>query len=98
MNTNLTFKFDFQTDSTDCAYSLMNIIMEKLKSLQSVCENLRYVEVNLFAPEDSDDKSKAAILKVISNENNIAEYSRSKRWEDAFLNAYDRVRDLIIAK
>ena len=98
MNTNLTFKFDFQTDSTDCAYSLLGMIMEKLKSLQSVCEDLRYVEVNLFAAEDPNEHSKAALLKVISSDNNIAEYSRSKRWEDAFLNVYDKVRDLIIAR
>jgi hypothetical protein len=76
----------------------MNIIMEKLKSLQSVCEDLKYVEVNLFAPEGPNEQSKTALLKVISNDNNIAEYSRSKRWEDAFLNAFDKVRDLIIAR
>ena len=45
MNSNLTFKFDFQTDSTDCAYSLMNMIMEKLKTLQSVCANLKYINI-----------------------------------------------------
>ena len=98
MNTNLTFKFDFQTDSTDCAYSLMNLIMEKLKSLQSVCAGLKYIEVNLFAPEGADGDTKTALFKVMSDENNIAEYSRSKRWEDAFLNAFDKVRDHIVAK
>lgn len=98
MDTNLTFKFDFQTDSTDCAYSLMSLIMEKLKSLQPVCEGLRYIEVNLFTPEGSDGESKTALFKVISKEGNIAEYSRSKRWEDAFLNAFDKVRDHIMTK
>lgn len=72
--------------------------MEKIKSLQSVCEDLKYVEVKLFAPEGPNEQSKTALLKVISNDNNIAEYSRSKRWEDAFLNAFDKVRDLIIAR
>ena len=72
--------------------------MEKIKSLQSVCEDLKYVEVNLFAPEGPNEQSKTALLKVISNDNNISEYSRSKRWEDAFLNAFDKVRDLIIAR
>ena len=72
--------------------------MEKLKSLQSVCQDVKYVEVNLFAPEDFNEHSKAALLKVISNDKNIAECSRSKRWEDAFLNAYDKVRDLITAR
>ena len=85
MNSNLTLKFDFQTDSTYCAYSLMSIIMEKLKSLQSVCKGLTYIEVNLFAPEGPRGESKTALLKIISNDSNIAEYSRSKRWEDAFL-------------
>lgn len=98
MNTNLTLKFDFQTDSTDCAYSLMSMIMEKLKSLQSACTDLKYIEVNLFSPEGSDDENKTALFKVISNGNNIAEYSRSKRWEDAFLNAFDRVKEHIMKK
>lgn len=98
MNTNLTFKFDFQTDSTDCAYSLMNMIMEKLKSLQSACVGLKYIEVNLFTPEGSTGDNKTALFKVISNDNNIAEYSRSKRWEDAFLNAFDKVKEHITNK
>ena len=98
MNSNLTLKFDFQTDSTDCAYWLMAIIMEKLKSLQAVCENLKYVEVRLFAPEGPNGESKTALFKVISDDNHIAEYSRSKRWEDAFLNAFDKVRDHIISR
>ncbi len=98
MNTNLTFKFDFQTDSTDCAYSLMNIIMEKLKSLQSACAGLTYIEVNLFSPEGATGDNKTALFKIISNDNSIAEYSRSKRWEDAFLNAFDKVTDHITRK
>ena len=98
MNTNLTFKFDFQTDSTDCAYSLMTLIMEKLKSLQSLCSGLKYIEVNLSAPEGADGESKTALFKVVSDESNISEYSRSKRWEDAFLNAFDKVRDTMLAK
>lgn len=98
MNTNLTFKFDFQTDSTESAYSLMNMIMEKLKSLQSVSTDLKYIEVNLFTPDESNDENKTALLKVISNDESIAEYSRSKRWEDAFLNAFDKVKDHIMNK
>lgn len=98
MNTNLTFKFDFQTDSTDCAYSLMSMIMEKLKSLQSACAGLRYIEVNLFTPDESPGENKTALFKVISNDTTIAEYSRSKRWEDAFLNAFDKVKEHIVRK
>jgi hypothetical protein len=95
MNSNLTFKFDLQTDSTDCAYSLMNIIMQKLNSLQTACAGLKYIEVNLFSPEGDNGDNKTALFKVISNDNNISEYSRSKRWEDAFLNAFDKVKDHI---
>lgn len=98
MNTNLTLKFDFQTDSTDCAYSLMSMIMEKLKSLQSLCAGLNYIEVNLFTPEGSNDEDKTALFKVIGSNSNIAEYSRSKRWEDAFLNAFDKVKEHITRK
>lgn len=98
MNSNLTLKFDFQTDSTDCAYSLMNIIMEKLKSLQSACAGLQYIEVNLFSPEGDNGDNKTALFKIISNNNNISESSRSRRWEDAFLNAFDKVKEAISTK
>jgi hypothetical protein len=72
--------------------------MEKLKSLQSACAGLKYVEVNLFKPEDENEENKTALFKIISNDKNIAEYSRSKRWEDAFLNAFDKVKEHIIRK
>lgn len=103
MNSNLTFKFDFQTDSTDCAYSLMNMIMEKLQSFQTACVGLQYLEVSLFTPEGSDSNysdgnDKTALLKMIRNEENIAEYSRSKRWEDAFLNAFDKIKEHLTKK
>jgi hypothetical protein len=71
------------------------MIMEKLKGLQSACAGLKYIEVNLFSPEGDNGDNKTALFKVISNESNIAEYSRSKRWEDAFLNAFDKVKDHI---
>jgi hypothetical protein len=99
MNTNLTFKFDFQTDSTDSAFSLMNMVMEKLKTLQTASAGLKYIEVNLFTPEDSSEENKTALFKIIRrDDDNIAEYSRSKRWEDAFLNAFDKVKERIMKK
>ena len=87
---NITFKFDFQTDSEDCAYSLMNVLMEKIKTLPSKCSGLKYVEVNLFAPEETRD-NKTALFRIVSDKDNITEYSRSKRWEDALLNAFDKI-------
>jgi hypothetical protein len=94
----MTFKFDFQTDSTDSAYSLMNMVMEKLKTLQPESAGLKYIEVNLFTPENSGEENKTALFKIIRDGDNIAEYSRSKRWEDAFLNAFDKVKDHITKK
>ena len=87
---NITFKFDFQTDSEDCAYSLMNVLMEKIKTLPSKCSGLKYVEVNLFSPEELRDH-KTALFRIVSDKDNITEYSRSKRWEDALLNAFDKI-------
>src|SRR5688500_6924703 len=91
---NITFKFDFQTDSGDCAYSLMNVLMEKIKTLPSKCSGLKYVEVNLFAPEETRE-SKTALFRIVSDTENITEYSRSKRWEDALLNAFDKVQQRV---
>ena len=97
MNNNLTFKFDFQTDSADCAYSLLSVLMDKLKSIQSKCENLQYIEVNLFKPEDQEEDHKTALFRLVSNDSTITEYSRSKRWEDALLNAFDKVNNRFAA-
>ena len=63
-----------------------------------MCEDLKYIEVNLFAPDGPGGENKTALFKVISSDSNIAEYSRSKRWEDAFLNAFDKVRDHIMSR
>jgi hypothetical protein len=94
MNNNLTLKFDFKTETTDCAYSLLSLVMEKLKILQEKCEGLRYIEVNLFKPEESDEDSKTALFKLVSDDQlTITEYGKSKRWEDALLNAFDKVKE-----
>ena len=86
MNTNLTFKFDFQTDSTDCAYSLMNMIMEKLKTLQSACSSLKYIEVNLFTPEGTEDENKTALFKVVSDDllNHVLAAEQPSKWHVFF--------------
>lgn len=97
MNNNLTLKFDFQTDSTDCAYSLLSVVMEKLKSIQSKCEGLKYIEVNLFKPDDQEEDHKTALFRLVSDDATITEYSRSKRWEDALLNAFDKVSNRVVA-
>lgn len=93
---NITFKFDFQTDSEDCAYSLMNVLMEKMKTLQTKCAGLKYVEVNLFSAEETRE-NKTALFRLVSETDNITEYSRSKRWEDALLNVLDKVNDRVVA-
>lgn len=95
MNNNLTLKFDFKTGSTDCAYSLMNIIMDKLKTLKEACAELKYVEVKMFNPDDAGEDKKTAQFTIISDNQSIAETSRAKRWEDAFLNAFDKVYNQI---
>ncbi|HUR11904.1 MAG TPA: hypothetical protein VM012_11070 [Flavitalea sp.] len=87
---NITFKFDFQTDSEDCAYSLMNVLMEKLKTLGTKCSGVKYVEVNLFSPEETTE-NKTAFFRLVSDKENITGFSKSKRWEDALLNAFDKV-------
>ena len=63
MNTNLTLKFDFQTDSTDCAYSLMNIDHGKIEKSSVCVHNLNYIEVNLFTAGGSNGESKTAFLR-----------------------------------
>jgi hypothetical protein len=91
MNNNLVIKFNLQTETSDCAYSLLEVIMNKLKSFQNTCKDLRYIEINLIKPEESDQEHKTALFRVVSKDSTITEYSRSKRWEDALLNAFDRI-------
>lgn len=91
MNNNLTIKFDLQTENSDCAYSLMSVIMERLKAFQHLCKGMKYIEINLLQPEGSNEEHKTALFRFVGDHSTITEYSRSKRWEDALLNAFDKV-------
>ena len=95
-NTGLTLKFDFQTDNTDSAYSLLGVIMEELNKIRDKIGELRYIEVNLLKPEDPLEDHKTALFRLVSSESIITEYSRAKRWEDALLNAFDKVQERFI--
>ena len=97
MNNNLTFKFDFQTENPDCAYSLLSVVMEKLKTLQDKCRGLKSIEVNLSKPLHHDEEHKTAYFRLVSDDATITEYSRSKRWEDALLNAFDKVKERFVS-
>ncbi len=92
MNNSLRFKFDFQTETEDCAYSLMSVIMENIKSFPALCKGLELIEVSLFQPETQGEDHKTALFKLVSGDTVITEYSRSKRWEDAILNAFDKIK------
>jgi len=96
MNNNLVIKLDLQTENSDCAYSLMEVIINKLKSFQNLCKDLKYIEINLIKPDESDKDHKTALFRVVSNDATITEYSRSKRWEDALLNAFDRIENRFV--
>ena len=97
MNNNLTFKFDFQTDNADCAYSLMTVVMDKIRTLQDKCRGLKSIEVNLSKPPQQDEDHKTAYFRLVSDDATITEYSRSKRWEDALLNAFDKVNERFVS-
>lgn len=96
MNNNLVIKFDLQTETTDCAYSLLGVIMDKLKAFQHLCKDLKYIEINLLKPEETDGDHKTALFRVVSQDSTITEYSRSRRWEDALLNAFERVENRFV--
>jgi hypothetical protein len=97
MNNNLVIKFDLQTETTDCAYSLLEVIMNKLKSFQHLCKDLKYIEINLLKPEEAGQDHKTALFRVVSQDSTITEYSRSRRWEDAVLNAFDRIENRFVS-
>jgi hypothetical protein len=96
MNNSVTLKFDFQTEDTDSAYSLLGVIMEKLNKIRNKIGELKYVEVNLMKPDDPHEDHKTALCRLISNDSTITEYSRAKRWEDALLNAFDKVQERFV--
>src|SRR4051812_7100415 len=96
MSNNLVLKFDLQTETSDCAYSLLEVIMIKLKSLQHLCKDLKYIEINLLKPEEAEPEHKTALFRVVSQHSTITEYSRSRRWEDAVLNAFDRIENRFV--
>lgn len=90
MNNAVTYKLDFHIDDPIASFSLMKLVMDNLGKLQEFCSGLKYVEVKLLHSATAENKM--AHLKLVGDSNNILETSSSKRWDDAFMNAFDKVR------
>jgi hypothetical protein len=80
--------------------SLMELMLEKLKMIQTVSGSIQKMELNLFDDEACVGKhetpDKIALFRLISDQGNMTEYSRSKRWDDALLNTVEKIRERCI--
>ncbi|GAO42419.1 hypothetical protein [Flavihumibacter petaseus] len=73
--------------------SLMELMLEKLKVIQSISGSVQRMELKLF---DESGSEKIALFRLISDQINMVEYARSKRWDDAVLNAIEKIRERCI--
>lgn len=81
-----SFKLDIQPPNKEEFCSIMKMVVDKLTDLHvdvSACD------IKLF-PLPPEGEEKMAILSITTQGTNCSAESRSPRWDNAFLNAFDR--------
>jgi hypothetical protein len=86
----VSFTLDLQLDKTDIFCSISKMITDKISSLRKdiLIESL-YLKLFSFSP--SGEEKTAQITLLYAGEYITAE-STSRRWDNAFLNAFDKIR------
>ncbi|PZR24730.1 MAG: hypothetical protein DI538_27985 [Azospira oryzae] len=90
MDNNIHVKLECSISDPRALNSLMELMLEKLKMIQAITGPMQRMELNLFDDAGTD---KIALFRLISEHGNMTEYSRSKRWDDALLNAIEKIRE-----
>jgi hypothetical protein len=86
-----SLKLDISAADVPCAYSITQLVFEKIKSLQESFKNISGVEVHLFEASDVTGGPKGATLSINTRQKTMIESSNSKNWEDAVMSAYEKL-------
>lgn len=87
-----SLKLDVCTSDVPCAYSITNLIVEKVKDLQQRFKTITEVHISLFENGTVPGCSKGATLSINDSlQKTMVESCSSKNWEDAVLSAYEKI-------
>lgn len=86
-----SLKLDVCAADVPCAYSITQLVVEKIKSLQDRFRNICGVEVHLFENGEISDASKGATLSINTKQKTVIETCSSKNWEDAVMQVYEKI-------
>lgn len=92
-----SFQIKLQCNITDpqAIHSLLTLMLEKMKALHAIKGTVQQMELKLFDDATSLDEGgeadKIALFRMSNNDEQVVEYSRSKRWDDALLNTVEKI-------
>ncbi|MCG7856766.1 hypothetical protein [Flavihumibacter sp.] len=97
MENNIHVKLECSITDPRALCSLMELMIEKMKMIQSLTSSIQRMELNLFDDKNANtqEPDKVAMFRLVSNEGHITESSRSARWDDAVLNTIDKIRERV---
>jgi ribosome-associated translation inhibitor RaiA len=88
----LSFKLKIKVPETHIVNSLINLVYERVKRINEILTEARSLEISLFQRLVDEEKHAVAEITLAHDTLVINESSESKVWDDAFLNALDKVK------
>ena len=87
-----SLKLDVCTADVPCAYSITELVVNKIKALQESFKFICGVEVHLYESDDIAEASKGATLSINTEEQKtLTESCNKSNWEDAVMCVYERL-------
>jgi len=97
MENSFQIKLNCSIGDPNAVYSILEMMLEKLKILQSLHGTMKQMELKLFEDasllDANGDPDKIAFFRMNSETENIMEYSRSKRWDDALFKTIEKISE-----
>jgi hypothetical protein len=91
-----SLKLDVCTANVPCAYSITELVVNKVKALQDTFKSICGVEIHLFEADEVSEASKGATLSINTNEQKtMTESCNKSNWEDAVMCVYERLEQKI---
>jgi hypothetical protein len=89
MNTKIGLYFQVEIGDPIASLSLINLALQRLEQLGKRNVPVEYFELRL----NGTGPNKHAYVKMDGGGKTCTDSGTSSRWDDAFLNAFDKVRD-----
>lgn len=92
MNSKIGLYFQVEAADRTASLSLINLALQRLEQLEKKKVQVEYFELRLNK-EGREGSDKHAYVKVDGAGKTCIDSGTSSRWDDAFMSAFDKVRD-----